>query len=289
MYNSFIKFPKPFAADKPEELNLSNISSVISKETNYQIDLSTLAEEIENPKEIVKADVDIDYMPHDISEDGEEITRVSLDRELTEEDIVSKGNTDELSKDFEDINESIDEIVANDLSEQEYKEEIVDIEIVDIDNDEPQSLENLIDENSLTLTEEDGEEVTEVFSDLTYLDQNEIEEEVSEKTDKEIVEVKVEEIETPITNEESVSDIEKYHDFPEALVSKDMTRIIESIFDYDMEDYHSMINSISGAANETQAIEFAEEYCRINHIETNSNEVLEFKALISEYFAKAYS
>jgi hypothetical protein len=56
-----------------------------------------------------------------------------------------------------------------------------------------------------------------------------------------------------------------------------------------MEDYHSMINGISGAANEAQAIELAEEYFRNNHIEMTSNEVLEFRSLISEYFTKAYS
>ncbi len=289
LYNSFIKFPKPFATDKPEELDLSNISKMISKETNYQIDLSTLAEEIENPRKTVKETVDIDYMQHDISEEDEVITKVSLDRELTKEDIVSEEKMNNFNSEIKDINESIDEIVADDLSEREYKEEIVDIEIVYSDNDEPQNLDNLIDENSLTLSEEDGEEVTEVFSDLTYLDQKEVVEVNSEKFDEEIVEEKTEEIETQHDNAEDESNVEKYQDFSDALVSKDMTRIIESIFDYDMEDYHSMINSISGAANEIQAIEFTEEYCRINHIEITSNEVLEFKALISDYFAKAYS
>ena len=289
LYNSFIKFPQPFAADKQEELDLSSISSMLSKKTNYQIDLSTLAEEIENSKEIVKEVDGSDYIPHDITNEDVEINSVSLDRKLTEEDTISTENIGEFSKGIEDINESIDEIVADDLSEQEYKAEIVDAEIVDIDNDEPQSLENLIDDTSLSLTEKDGEEVTEVFSDLTYLDQNENKEEYSESIDQEVVEENVDEIHSPISNEDSVSSLEKYQDFSDALVSKDMTRIIESIFDYDMEDYHSMINSISGAANETQAIEFAEEYCRINHIEITSNEVVEFKSLISEYFAKAYS
>jgi hypothetical protein len=289
LYDSFIKFPKPFTADKPEELELSEISSMISRATNYQIDLSTLAEEIENPRETVKETIDSYYMSPDIIEEEKEITKISLSHELTKEEIFSEEKMDELNSEIKDINESIDEIVADDLSEKEFEEEIVDIEIVDADNDEIQSMENLIDEKSLALNEEDGEEVTEVFSDLTYLDQKEVAEIDLGINEEENVQEESEEIQPLVNDLDSENEIEKYQKFSDILVSKDMTRIIESIFDYDMEDYHSMINSISGAANETQAIEFAEEYFRINHIETTSNEVLEFKSFISEYFAKAYS
>ncbi len=289
LYDSFIKFPKPFTADKPEELELSEISSMISRATNYQIDLSTLAEEIENPRETVKETIDSYYMSPDIIEEEKEITKISLSQELTKEEIFSEEKMDELNSEIKDINESIDEIVADDLSEKEFEEEIVDIEIVDADNDEIQSMENLIDEKSLALNEEDGEEVTEVFSDLTYLDQKEVAEIDLGINEEENVQEESEEIQPLVNDLDSENEIEKYQKFSDILVSKDMTRIIESIFDYDMEDYHSMINSISGAANEAQAIEFAEEYFRINHIETTSNEVLEFKSFISEYFAKAYS
>jgi len=182
----------------------------------------------------------------------------------------------------------MDEFVTNNSTEEEYIEEIGKDSIIELDQDEQQVFENLIDDESLTLSEDEEEEVTEVFKDLTYLEH---EEEINEEIKKSNEENLIEEKEVEDNNNSEINKENKYihYTFSDLIVSKEMTKIIEAIFDYDMEDYHSMINKISNSLDESEAIKIIETYCNINNIEISSKEVEEFKSYIIEYFAKTYS
>ena len=71
------------------------------------------------------------------------------------------------------------------------------------------------------------------------------------------------------------------------LLQKEMTNIIETIFDYDMEDYHKIIRTISNSSNEKEGLEIADSYCKSNHVDTFHDDVIEFKSYISDYFSQS--
>lgn len=279
IFDKYIPVPIPFQSEK-KSFNISELSSKIADETNYQIDLSTLNEEIET-----KAD-NYSQTNQSISTQNDATTeKNTVNYDESPEDLLN--NYEKSETNLTDINERMDEFVTNNSTEEEYIEEIGKDSIIDLDQDEKQVFENLIDEESLTLSEDDEEEVTEVFKDLTYLEQ---EEEINEETTKSNEENLIEQKEVEDNNSE-INKENKYihYSFSDLIVSKEMTKIIEAIFDYDMEDYHSMINKISESLDESEAIKIIETYCNINNIEISSKEVEEFKSYIIEYFTKTYS
>ena len=65
-----------------------------------------------------------------------------------------------------------------------------------------------------------------------------------------------------------------------------MTNIIETIFDYDMEDYYQLIGEISNSSTEQEGIKVTNNYCGNNHIDILNDEVMIFKSLISDFFSQ---
>ena len=75
-------------------------------------------------------------------------------------------------------------------------------------------------------------------------------------------------------------------DMSEILENKNMTKIIENIFDYDMEDFANTIDLISECPTKAEAILLVNELFENNNIKPNSKEAETFKSIISEYFDK---
>jgi len=181
--------------------------------------------------------------------------------------------------------------------------------------EDPKSKQNT--ENNFTknedirLTEDISEEITEVFSDITYLEKNEIEDviekDISEpeiKTESEIEEDKENILDNSkyetenhekmdINNEDTITEVltdtktaTTYKTFSEVVSTNDMSTIIETIFDYDMEDYHDMINNIGISGSESEAIQLVNNYCSKNNINTSILDVSSFKSLISNYYTQ---
>jgi hypothetical protein len=183
-----------------------------------------------------------------------------------------------------------------------------------LNSDENQK-ENLIGESEL----EDSE--LEV-ADEEISDENEIEHddhlEVVEVEEEEIIEIKddvfveepAEEKETPnfteietdqpndeksglqISDDDTLSGIienefeldSKKIDMSDLVQNKKMTKIIEVIFDYDMEDYSNTIEQISECTNLDDAKSILDKLFSTNRISSKSKEAHLFKELISEYF-----
>ncbi|MCB0730793.1 MAG: hypothetical protein KDC88_07150 [Ignavibacteriae bacterium] len=273
------------------QTNINELSQIISNsaELNYQIDISTLSEEINIRKHVdIKEINEEEKIDNEIiGEEKQRISEIKNEFEVFEpyEEVSEISN----NKNEFDINDTIDEVVSNENNEIEFIEEVASKEIMDVDLDEKQDLENLINESELKLTNDEDSEITEVFTDLSYLDE---EENFNEPAIIENDEVGIfDEEETEEKDELDNSEIENetYSNFTEMIANKDMTKIIGAIFDYDMEDYNSVIEKISMSQNETEAIQYTEEYCLANHIELSSNEVEIFKSLITEYFTQTYS
>lgn len=71
----------------------------------------------------------------------------------------------------------------------------------------------------------------------------------------------------------------------EILEHKDMTKVIEVIFDYDIEDFASLLDEISNCRNLDDANLVINQTLAERHISRSSKEAEAFKSIISEYFS----
>jgi len=266
----------------------------LSDECDYQIDQSCLKEEIFIINEEIKTK-DSKNIEESIMKDIEkEHKKSDLQLIEPEENIEKtfKNKTDSLSGiddniDNMNIDSTIDNVVNAEIDENYSLNEDKAKEIENFDSEEKQHSVDLKDAEKKSLLEKQDEEITEVFTDLAFLDKEEEDFEVKEVLEDDNISCgDTEKLEHSLFNETTE---DHFDSFSKMLACKDMTKIIEFIFDYDMEDYHSIVNNISKAENEDEGFNYTEIYCKQNRIEISSKEVTIFKAHISEYFAQAYS
>lgn len=275
-YSSLSREPRPseneiLETKVSEESNLTN-----SKTTDYKIDISDLDTEFNIPEEKERNIEDIEF---------QSVYESDLERfEQTEE----SGKVDDLSLE----NEDIDQV-------QHHEEPIIDNAI-----ESETSLDN-----DIMLSEDNGEEISEVFSDITYLEKDEVENVIEDEAEKPIVEEKFEDESEKIsdlnnfdlentelfeendnnTNVEPLTDTQTStttKSFTEVVAENDMSSIIEIIFDYDMEEYHDIIMKLANAQSETSAIQLVNKYCVQNNIKLSMVDVTSLKTLITNYFTQ---
>lgn len=70
----------------------------------------------------------------------------------------------------------------------------------------------------------------------------------------------------------------------ELLEDKEITKIIETIFDYDIEDFSNILESISNCDSIEEANQIIDEALLNRNLSSNSKEAELFKSIISEYF-----
>ncbi|MFZ1289087.1 MAG: hypothetical protein WAR79_03295 [Melioribacteraceae bacterium] len=291
IYDSLISQPIPF-----ENINLLkdiNLSELV-KTSSLQFDVSNISENllVDVPTEEQYIGIVDEKNSNEFIETNEQIESIILGPEVQFENVKTNiiselsENENNISEE-RDFNSTIDEIVQNEKYENEFLQSHSKSNIDDLDNDETQEMDNLIADEKLKLNDD---EVTEVFTDLTYLGKEEIEE---QKVNEEIHP----EIQNKIENEtqdfqENYNDSQTsvkviYSSFQELVSTREMTNIIETMFDYDMEDYYGIVRKISNAFDEREALEIANNYCRNNHIDILHDDVLEFKTYISDYFSQS--
>lgn len=73
-------------------------------------------------------------------------------------------------------------------------------------------------------------------------------------------------------------------DLAEILEHKDMTKIIDAIFDYDIEEFASTIDEISNCEDSEDADIVLNQTLKNHNVNRNSKEAEAFRAIISEYF-----
>ena len=74
------------------------------------------------------------------------------------------------------------------------------------------------------------------------------------------------------------------HFLTEFLESKDVSKIVDSVFDSDMEFFLHTTDLISGSSNKDEAFEILDRVLKSNYVNPASKEAQKFKAIISEYF-----
>lgn len=311
IFNSLFKQPNAF--DSNDFLNDISLKKVTDF-SEYKYDKFTLGEnfiaEIAEEEEYIgivekenivdETDKNADQIESEQNEvisDVESFTESETEINLESTQIVDKVDQEDNFEDNNsidpalDINDSIDDFVQDQSNEEEFKTKNDEVDVDKVDKDEIQDMTNLVDEDKLKLIEDEEEEITEVFTDLTFLDKEEIEENPTEEIQNETQnEIQSEDEDIEYENPQDNSDTGVkvvYSSFNEMLLQKEMTNIIETIFDYDMEDYHKIIRTISNSSNEKEGIEITDTYCRSNHVDTFHEDVIEFKTYISDYFSQS--
>ena len=90
-----------------------------------------------------------------------------------------------------------------------------------------------------------------------------------------------------IPEEESIDDLSNPKmDVAELLEHKEMTKIIEVIFDYDIEEFANTLDEISGCQSLDDAFVVINQSLKNRSISSNSKEAESFKSIISQYFNK---
>ena len=230
---------------------------------------------------------DIPEQPESLPEkDEDELSLFSEVKEVHEEDIDSK---EEATGDVEHVKEkSVDESTSQEDSDEDVPSE----DIIEEPKDDKQE------EETLTDTETEAEPISEPESE--HESENEIVNESEEKTEADTKSDVVEDYEDfsdiieerPVVEkpeeseeEEAVSESENIKiEMSELLERKNMTKVIEVIFDYDIEEFANVIDSSCKCNSKTEATEYLDGYFKSNHISTASKEAETLKSVISEYF-----
>lgn len=223
--------------------------------------------------------------------------RIDKDNEIEPVDETDLSNEpDEMINESENELEPEDQLETEDIPSQnlDYEEEqILDEEIQDeeiqaehvdekMEINEPELVEEEIEENR-----DDEPLVDPLHPDVVY-DQIIKEEQDHEESMLQTI-LKNSEVESEEKGEDIQKDLleensKQKMDIAELLEHKDMTRIIEVIFDYDIEEFANTLDEISGCVSLEDALVVLNQSLMNRNINRNSKEAEAFKSIISQYF-----
>ncbi len=254
-------------------------------ETTNENELEPL-NEVEQKEELAEENSEI------IEEEKNEVLK---EEENNDEEIVDLESSEIISEDeFEIVEEENVEAVQNDLSEEENgkpietvireEESLSDGEIFEPPDTEGEyeeqneKLFNEIDNREKDLSNEEDSETKELASE------KEIDESFEEVENK--GEADGDGAESTENKELSQNDDLQTKGLDPALLLKDKNtaRIIEDIFDYDMEEFTNAIERLAGTTSSDEALERLDEIFKVYNINPDSKEGALFKKIVSDYF-----
>lgn len=252
----------------------------ISEDVENEIEEDETVEEIVEPEPEEKGlKVKIALPEDDYS--GSEIIEVDSDKEDYIEDITDEEETEEVSE--VEIDNELDELekieIIDKISDED--EEILDTEEVSVEDSDDTS-EEAPDEIEEEIIEDEEEDATlfdgEELSDEEKFDDEEIIEEENQSVENQEEETKSD------VEEEQVKTKPRKLEISELLERKNMTKVIEVIFDYDIEEFAVTIEDACNANNKQEAFMLLHELYDKNHIEPASKEAVTLNTVISEFF-----
>ena len=184
------------------------------------------------------------------------------------------------------------------IAEKEFEDDAATEENGEDDEDDQSFLQSLRDQrNAPLLTVENDEDQSTPAGEEEPEEESRIDSDESEENFYDEGEIKREdEAEKVIFTEDKKDDeglfqsnLELKSEQPkmelaEILENKEMTKIIEVIFDYDIEDFANTLDEISNCKNEDDAHLVINNTLLSRHINRSSKEAEAFRLIISEYF-----
>ncbi len=258
----------------------TNLEEAISNVAEFEVEV--LESEKSTEKEIISEDEILDDNEIDSVNDvlNNAVFGKSEDEDLSE-------NMDELAD--ESVEEPATEEVENIITEDESHENITEI----IEEMESEIFEEELTTDNKTEFEE-SEELSGKSNDTNLSDIDDVEQ-PELFSQEELVPENTENIEDANSEEEGIQDEqhepeEEAHapqiELSELLENKNMNKILKVIFDYDMDDFVSAIDSISECKKEEDASKILESIYNTNGVKPTSKEAKIFNSIITEYFKK---
>lgn len=217
--------------------------------------------------------------------------RIRMDDDIRIEPVYEEQTTgiaDNTLQENDEIEEKIDNITPEEndtdemnVLEEKYEEDLFgNPEKPDEENEEQDRLSFIIKQKDKAQSETKNETMSE--EDFTN-NENAVENNVNSDSEKEFEYVdKANEVKTILQQE---SDESFKVDLAEILEHKEMTKIIEVIYDYDIEDFAKTIDEISNCKNADDAHLVINQTLITRRINRNSKEAEIFRSIISEYFS----
>jgi hypothetical protein len=222
---------------------------------------------------------------HDVEEE-EVIKHTKLRIRIDKDNEIEPVEEEDLSSEpAETINATEEEIESEDEQEEtenqniEYEQEQVD--------DKIELTQQEIKEEKLNGNNDDESSADPMHPDVVYEQIVKEEQEHEESMLKTIIqnsEVKPEDKEDDSQEDLFKENGKQKMDIAELLEHKDMTRIIEVIFDYDIEEFANTLDEISGCVSLEDALVVLNQSLKNRNISRNSKEAEAFKSIISQYF-----
>ena len=279
-----------------DEINeISGEEITITPPVKYRIKInedSRIEPVIDTPEEKAEQLRSFENDDEEVNE-SDEIVIGGLSGKASDE-IVIDGLSGEASEENEKDNELIEEMHFQNelkLAEKEFEEG---------EEDDESFLQSLRDQKNVQVQlEENDDKSAQLFvpSDQEKMDEipepSEVPEESYQKKELKKEDEPERVIFTKQRNDDPESDQNKDEafseqpkmDMAEILEHKDMTKIIEVIFDYDIEDFASMLDEISNCKNEDDAHIVINNTLTNRCINRSSKEAQTFRSIISEYFS----
>lgn len=266
-------------------------------------------EETIRQETVPESDTLPDYTSGEEVEEKDEINkpaklRIRIDKDLQIEPVEESDevlNEPDTPEEIEEDYSALEEIVnINRQPDSEAKEEEQD-ELPEADLIQ----ENLVEEESSEIEEEiENAEQLNLIEDEEESDQLETNiddhenqpeqpepESPTEDENESMLESILEASESDSVNDEDNSGSEETDngekqrmDIAELLEHKEMTKIIEVIFDYDIEEFANLLDEISGCQSLDDAYVVLNQSLKNRNINRNSREAEAFKSIISQYF-----
>jgi hypothetical protein len=223
--------------------------------------------------------------------------RIDKDNEIEPVDETDLSNEpDEMINESENELEPEDQLETEDIPPQnlDYEEEQIQDEEIQDEETQAEHVDEKMEINEPELVEEEIEEnrddeplVDPLHPDVVY-DQIIKEEQDHEESMLQTI-LKNSEVESEEKGEDIQKDLfeensKQKMDIAELLEHKDMTRIIEVIFDYDIEEFANTLDEISGCVSLEDALVVLNQSLMNRNISRNSKEAEAFKSIISQYF-----
>lgn len=271
-----IESPEPESGEEPvtlaDELAIEDTDELISYVESYKegdkLLSGKLRIKIDKENEIEPIEEEVYEETNLVKEVENEILDKSSNsfyNEETEEDLQNEDES------LEDESEILNKDIISDIDNQTKTEESID----NLHNEEEKLDEREIDD-------EENESMLDVILKSNQEDDQKdiVEENYQIKLSEEKIEDDEQE-ENILEKDESVK-----VELTDLLEHKDMTKIIEVIFDYDIEEFANVIDEISNCKFIDDAHVVLNQTFRNHNISRNSKEATAFREIISEYFKR---
>ena len=268
-----IKIKEPEEDIYEEDSFEEDITELENTETNFEEELNEENEDIQKSEELESENLS----EAEKNEDEIQITYKPQKFRIR----VDKDN------EIEPIDESEEEIENQEEDEQQQDESVSREEEVTISTKFFDDKNLIKDEHEELLNEE--EELDKEKNKIVEADNHDTLESIFKISDETIYsEEESQEPELNETIEKNLSEENKKKtksiNINELLEDKEITKIIETIFDYDIEDFSNILELISNCNSIEEANQIIDKALLNRNLSSNSKEAEQFKSIISEYF-----